>query len=113
KDWTREETDYLFNLCKKYDLRFMVILDRYEYPNKERTMEILQVRPMAPGTADKGTLIALNSYDKSKEERRKKHLRLLYEEELLEEYERIEQNEKRFAKERENLIKLFTKEINS
>ncbi|RHZ60859.1 hypothetical protein Glove_350g176 [Diversispora epigaea] len=129
KDWTREETDYLFSLCKKYDLRFMVILDRYEYQNKERTMEdlkdryysvckkILQVRPMVPGAADKGHLIALNSYDKSKEERRKKHLRLLYsrtpdqiqeEEELLEEYERIEQNEKRFAKERENLIKLFS-----
>ncbi|CAG8570745.1 6608_t:CDS:2 [Diversispora eburnea] len=36
KDWTREETDYLFSLCKKYDLRFMVILDRCEYPNKRK-----------------------------------------------------------------------------
>lgn len=28
-DWSREETDYLFSLCKKYDLRWQVIGDRY------------------------------------------------------------------------------------
>ncbi|CAG8547091.1 12039_t:CDS:2, partial [Acaulospora colombiana] len=67
KEWTKEETDYLFSLCRKYDLRFIVIHDRYEY--SERSME--------------------------------------EEESLLEEYERIEQNEKKFAKERENLMKLL------
>ena len=29
-DWTREETDYLLSLCDLYDLRFLVIGDRYE-----------------------------------------------------------------------------------
>jgi DNA methyltransferase 1-associated protein 1 len=31
QDWTRHETDYLFSLCREYDLRFPVIWDRYEY----------------------------------------------------------------------------------
>ena len=29
-DWSREETDYLLSLCDLYDLRFIVIGDRYE-----------------------------------------------------------------------------------
>ncbi|KAL9621066.1 MAG: hypothetical protein Q9160_004451 [Pyrenula sp. 1 TL-2023] len=29
-DWTKEETDYLMDLCKTYDLRWFVIGDRYE-----------------------------------------------------------------------------------
>ena len=28
-DWTREETDYLLDLCAQFDLRFIVIADRY------------------------------------------------------------------------------------
>lgn len=28
--WTREETDYLFELCKTYDLRFFIIHDRWD-----------------------------------------------------------------------------------
>jgi DNA methyltransferase 1-associated protein 1 len=32
KDWTKEETDYLFNVVPEYDLRWYVIHDRYDYP---------------------------------------------------------------------------------
>ena len=28
-DWTREETDYLIHLCRDYDLRWIIIADRY------------------------------------------------------------------------------------
>jgi DNA methyltransferase 1-associated protein 1 len=28
--WTKEETDYLWDLCKQFDLRFIVIHDRYD-----------------------------------------------------------------------------------
>ncbi len=28
--WGREETDYLFDLCEQFDLRWFVIADRYE-----------------------------------------------------------------------------------
>lgn len=49
--------------------------DRYYSACKK----ILQIRPMTPGNhSDKGTMIALNSYDKAKEELRKKNLCLLY-----------------------------------
>jgi len=77
RDWDKDETDYLFDLCRKYDIRWTIIHDRYNWKDKTRTMEdlrdryysvnkkILQVRPMTPGgQTDKGQLIALNSYDK-------------------------------------------------
>ena len=34
-DWTREETDYLLQLALDFDLRWIVIADRYEYQPKE------------------------------------------------------------------------------
>ena len=30
-DWTKHETDYLMTLCREYDLRWVLIADRYEY----------------------------------------------------------------------------------
>jgi DNA methyltransferase 1-associated protein 1 len=30
QDWSREETDYLISMCEQFDLRFLVIADRYE-----------------------------------------------------------------------------------
>lgn len=42
-DWTFEETTYLFELCKQYDLRFIVILDRYD-ADYNRTIEELKNR---------------------------------------------------------------------
>lgn len=33
-DWTREETDYLMDLVEEYDLRWVVIADRYDYQPK-------------------------------------------------------------------------------
>ncbi len=29
-DWTKLETDHLFRLCEKYQLRFIIISDRFE-----------------------------------------------------------------------------------
>ena len=41
KDWTKEETDYLFDLVRQYDQRFYVVADRYEYPGgSSRSMEV-------------------------------------------------------------------------
>ncbi|XAR58358.1 hypothetical protein NMG60_11013730 [Bertholletia excelsa] len=39
--WTREETDQLFDLCERFDLRFIVIADRFPSP---RTVEELKDR---------------------------------------------------------------------
>lgn len=39
--WTKEETDYLFQVVREYDGRFYVVSDRYEYPNgTPRTLEV-------------------------------------------------------------------------
>lgn len=40
-EWTKEETDYLFNLVREYDSRFYIVDDRYEYPGgPKRTLEV-------------------------------------------------------------------------
>ena len=43
-EWMKEETDYLWSLCADFDLRWIVIADRYEWEGKERTMEDLKDR---------------------------------------------------------------------
>jgi DNA methyltransferase 1-associated protein 1 len=43
-DWTKEETEYLWSLCADFDLRWIVIADRYEWEGKERMMEDLKDR---------------------------------------------------------------------
>ncbi|KAF8956618.1 swr complex subunit [Entomortierella lignicola] len=35
-DWTLEETTYLWDLCRRFDLRWVVIQDRYEWPPQEQ-----------------------------------------------------------------------------
>ncbi|ORY59561.1 uncharacterized protein BCR38DRAFT_444892 [Pseudomassariella vexata] len=34
KDWTKDETDYLMETCKKFDLRWPLVWDRYDYALK-------------------------------------------------------------------------------
>lgn len=29
--WTKAETDHLFDLCKRFDLRFIVVHDRFDH----------------------------------------------------------------------------------
>lgn len=38
-DWPKEETDHLFELAVQYDLRFIVMADRWEYASK-RTVDV-------------------------------------------------------------------------
>lgn len=46
--WTKEETDQLFDLCERFDLRFIVIADRFPSP---RTVEELKSRYYAVSRA--------------------------------------------------------------
>ena len=39
--WSKEETDQLFDLCEQFDLRFIVIADRFNPP---RSIEELKSR---------------------------------------------------------------------
>lgn len=34
-DWSQTETSYLFSLLREYDLRFVIVADRYAYPGDE------------------------------------------------------------------------------
>lgn len=144
-DWTKEETDYLMELCTAYDLRFVVIHDRYDWaaaqasflagstsavpqPVKERSMEDLKVRYYAIcrrlirsriSTDDVETrqmLLSTYAFDKQREVERKKAVARLYtrtpeqlaeEEALYVEIRRIEQNEAKYASEREELLRLL------
>lgn len=44
--WTREETDYLMELCDKYDLRFILVQDRWDRDRfkVERSVEDIKER---------------------------------------------------------------------
>lgn len=41
KEWSKPETDYLFQLVREYDGRFYVVGDRYDFPNgPTRSLEV-------------------------------------------------------------------------
>ncbi|KAJ3214184.1 swr complex subunit [Dinochytrium kinnereticum] len=123
-DWTFEETRYLLELCKLYDLRFIVISDRFEFESKSRSIEDLKdryytvtkkIHSVRNDPIDSET--AQYSFNKEREIERKKNLEILYsrtpeiqkEEELLyTELRRREQNEKKWAIERERILRLFS-----
>ncbi|KAI8881496.1 hypothetical protein K501DRAFT_253068 [Backusella circina FSU 941] len=127
-DWSKDETDYLFSLCRQYDLRFPIIEDRYDFQSKVRTMEdlkdryysvcrklILQGKGPLSGEyiPDRQSLANQYAFDKSKEVDRKNALIMLFnrtkeqveeEEALFVEAKRIEMNEARLSRERESLL---------
>ncbi|PWN40910.1 hypothetical protein IE81DRAFT_315946 [Ceraceosorus guamensis] len=128
-DWTKEETDYLIELCQAYDLRFVVVHDRWEWRGgRARTIEDLKARYYAVcrrlirsriTTSDmeaRQHLLTTYSFDKARETERKKAVERLFsrspaqlaeEEALYVEARRLEQNEARFAGEREDLLRLL------
>jgi len=40
-DWTRLETDHLFRLCEKYQLRFIIVADRFQIDVDEKEEQAL------------------------------------------------------------------------
>lgn len=63
-NWSREETDYLFNLCHKYDLRWFVIKDRWDFDNPEREGQAStaeeSTKPAVNGSVTNGTTGAVD-----------------------------------------------------
>jgi DNA methyltransferase 1-associated protein 1 len=46
-EWTKDETDYLFNLIREYDTRFYIVYDRYDFPGgPPRSMEVSYSIPL-------------------------------------------------------------------
>jgi DNA methyltransferase 1-associated protein 1 len=124
-EWTKEETDYLFNLIREYDSRFYIVNDRYDFPGgPPRSMEDLKdryysvcrklIRNRTGDEASKPQLLSNFHFDKEREVMRKKYLlslenrtpkELAEEEALYIELKRIEQNEKHFKQDRDRLLR--------
>ncbi|CCE65281.1 hypothetical protein TPHA_0K01480 [Tetrapisispora phaffii CBS 4417] len=127
KEWSFKEVEYLFNLCRKFDLNWHVIYDRYNFENENNDNEdrrlddlkakfyeiskkyFLTIRPDDP-------LVAQLTYSKEKELERKRYLdRLLArsaaeiaeEEALIIESRKFEMAAKKTLNERENLLRLL------
>eukprot|EP00002_Diphylleia_rotans_P032234 TRINITY_DN6754_c0_g1_i2.p1 TRINITY_DN6754_c0_g1~~TRINITY_DN6754_c0_g1_i2.p1 ORF type:complete len:303 (-),score=61.11 TRINITY_DN6754_c0_g1_i2:29-937(-) len=120
--WTKEQTDNLFDLCEKFDLRFVVIADRLEPP---RSVEDLKARYYAVSqklmqlrlTAEEVAKHPLNKYNYDKEyelERKGQYEKILSrgkaeveeEEYLLTELKRIEQSCKKHSQNRRDIVAL-------
>ncbi|KAJ3754894.1 hypothetical protein EV360DRAFT_96377 [Lentinula raphanica] len=126
-EWTKEETSYLFKIAHEYDLRWYIIHDRYQYPNgptreledlKDRyysvCRKLIRNRTWAGDEASKNQLLVSFQYDKEREILRKKYVNSLanrtseqiqQEEALYIEIKRLEQNERQFKRDRENLLR--------
>ncbi|XP_065633915.1 SWR1-complex protein 4 isoform X3 [Quercus suber] len=85
KGWTKEETDQLFDLCQRFDLRFIVIADRF---SSSRTVEELKdryysvcraiVAARAPALGDiSGNPLVKEPYNVSQEIERKRALSMV------------------------------------
>jgi DNA methyltransferase 1-associated protein 1 len=129
-DWTREETDYLFDLCRTYDLRFIIVHDRYDWPREgpARSLEdlkdryysccrrLLRERPTAADDTAKAASVNAYAFDKGREVARKEYLKSLLsrtpaqiaeEEFLYVESRRLEQTYAKVSREREDLLRML------
>ncbi|KAK7074176.1 DNA methyltransferase 1-associated protein 1, partial [Halocaridina rubra] len=119
--WTRTETDTLFDLCSRFDLRWPVILDRW--PHTSRSMEDLKERyynvtntlkKIGNISGPEGKII---NYDADHERRRKQQLIKLWErtpkqieeeQQLINELRKIEARKKEREKKTQDLQKLIS-----
>ncbi|XP_030764653.1 DNA methyltransferase 1-associated protein 1 [Sitophilus oryzae] len=118
--WTKEETDHLMDLAQQFDLRFIIIADRYDTQKfSKRSVEDLKERYYKIN----GILAKLNgekkiyTYDADHERRRKEQLKKLYdrtpeqiEEEqfLISELKKIEARKKERERKTQDLQKLIS-----
>ncbi|RXK41024.1 hypothetical protein M231_01655 [Tremella mesenterica] len=130
--WTPHETAYLFDLLRAYDLRFVVIADRYEYSGSKddgspakRSIEDIKERyysicrrlvrsRTATDLRSQQQQLETYSFDKSREIRRKQYASELFhltareiaeEEALYVEVKRMEQVQKRYRSDRDQLLR--------
>ncbi|KAF7355467.1 SWR1-complex protein 4 [Mycena sanguinolenta] len=126
-EWTKEETDYLMKIVAEYDTRWYVIYDRYEFAGGvARTMEdlkdrycsvcrkLVRNRPWAGDENSKNALLSSYQFDKEREVLRKRYVaslenrtpeQIAEEEALYMEIKRLEQNERKFKRERDDLLR--------
>lgn len=124
ENWSRQETDYLFEMCKRFDLRFIVIHDRWDrqrFPN--RTVEDLKEHyygiccTLTKTRTPNSNEAKVRVFDAVHERRRKEQLEKLFhrteeqieeEERLVQELKKIEQRKREREKKALDLQKLIT-----
>ncbi|KAL0249704.1 SWR1-complex protein 4 [Cryptococcus tetragattii IND107] len=129
-NWTPQETEYLFELLKEYDLRFIIAADRYAYISPEGEKRVRSVEDMkdryyticrrlirtrtASDPVHQQHLIQAYAFDKARETKRKQYASDLFhltpaeiaeEEALYVEITRMQQNERRFRADRDELMR--------
>jgi len=123
--WSKEETDILFELCERFELRFIVIADRFsQYLEYKRSIEELKDRyfSIAKRLLEKrGNLnnqLVKKPFNLNYEVRRKINLEKIFlrtadhqafERQILEEVKKNEQNIKKEEREQRNLKRLMSK----
>ncbi|XP_058082934.1 SWR1-complex protein 4 [Magnolia sinica] len=84
--WTKEETDQLFDLCERFDLRFIVIADRFPSSRSVEALKsryyavsraLLVARAPSPGDVS-GHPLVKESYNMSQEVERKRALSMIF-----------------------------------
>lgn len=122
--WSRQETDHLFDLCRRFDLRFIVIRDRWDrsrFPDrsvedlKERYYDICATLNKLKASSSHETKIYV--FDADHERRRKEQLKRIFErtaeqieeeQTLINELKKIEARKKEREKKQQDLQKLIT-----
>ncbi|XP_059163538.1 DNA methyltransferase 1-associated protein 1-like isoform X2 [Physella acuta] len=123
-NWTRQETDHLFELCKRFDVRFIIVHDRWDREKyKDHSVEDLKERyynicnTLAKVRAPSGSEPKVKAFDAEHERRRKCQLMKLFdrtqeqveeEEYLIGELKKIELRKKEREKKQQDLQKLIT-----
>ncbi|KAI1288071.1 DNA methyltransferase 1-associated protein 1 [Halotydeus destructor] len=125
EDWTKAETDYLFDMCRRFDLRFMLICDRWDkqaFPVSRSVEELKDryygiVNTLTKVKSVTGQDLKLKVYDAEHEKKRKEQLIKQYnrtseqieeEQKLLEELRKIEARKREREKKTQDLQKLIT-----
>ncbi|XP_070563025.1 DNA methyltransferase 1-associated protein 1-like [Ptychodera flava] len=123
--WTRQETDHLFDLCRRFDLRWFVVHDRFDHSQyQERSVEDLKERYYTiisklskiradPNLSQRTPPV----FDADHERKRKEQLQRLFsrtneqveeEQYLIQELKKIELRKKEREKKAQDLQKLIT-----
>ncbi|XP_065834656.1 DNA methyltransferase 1-associated protein 1-like [Oscarella lobularis] len=130
--WSKDETDHLFDLCRRFDLKFTIVHDRYDSKKfNPRTIESLKERyysvcnKLAKIRSVRGNHLvvpAVCHFDAQHETDRKAQLERLYsrtqeqvqeEETLLGELKKIEQRKREREKKQQDLQKIIAAAENS
>uniref|UniRef100_A0AAF5DGG6 DNA methyltransferase 1-associated protein 1 n=1 Tax=Strongyloides stercoralis TaxID=6248 RepID=A0AAF5DGG6_STRER len=123
--WTRQETDHLFDLCRRFDLKWYIIHDRWEIfkngDDKKKTKSLVDMKARYYNVlnwlnAARDLNVPPIRYDDDHEKKRKKQLTLLMnrtkeqieeEEELLMELKKIEARKRERERRAQDLQKLI------